>query len=209
MPVRRAGCGIGPEHHKDGRAEKPPQHLWAATIHPALPNGGQPSGAEAASRSLVVVERSFAAPTPFDDVQAIEDAARACFDQHDVRPLTSYFALDRRRKRSASTEAPDTELVRSREPAGGYALRHRLARRYDDRRQAVAQAGKRCRAGRLIPFRRTATIGADRQSLPSSPWACCGLPSHESDVIRITAAANPSALRRILVFLRRRARRKL
>jgi hypothetical protein len=36
---------------------KPPQHLWAATIHPALPNGGPSFGAEARIRWWF--ERSF------------------------------------------------------------------------------------------------------------------------------------------------------
>ena len=186
---------------------RPPQHLWAATIHPALPNGGQPSGAEAASRSLAVVERCLAAPTPFDDVQAIEDAGRACFDQHDVKPLTSYFALDRRRM-LCLYEAPDTQSVRSANRRAGmpFDIAWHAAVIVEDR---PSPSRKACRGYRLIPFRRSATVGTDRQSLPFSPGACSG-PVARSDVIRITAAANPSALRRILVFLPGQgARRKL
>ena len=61
--------------------------------------------------STVVVERAFAEPVAFAAVQAQEDAGAWCLDQHGVRFLRSYFALDRRRM-ICLYAAPDAESVR-------------------------------------------------------------------------------------------------
>jgi len=87
-----------------------PRRLWSATVHGQEPAGEE--GDRAGPRSLVVVERSLEQPIPFDTVQALEDAAQACFEQRDVKPIVSYFALDRRRM-LCLYDAPDAESVRT------------------------------------------------------------------------------------------------
>ena len=47
--------------------------------------------------ALVIVERSFAEPVQFDDIQAIEDRGAACFETYGVRFVRSFFSTDRRR----------------------------------------------------------------------------------------------------------------
>jgi hypothetical protein len=89
---------------------RPPRHLWSATVHGVEPASENWDGA--GPRSLVVVERSLEQPTPFDAVQALEDAAQACFEQRDVKPIVSYFALDRQRM-LCLYDAPDAEAVRT------------------------------------------------------------------------------------------------
>ncbi len=89
---------------------RPPRHLWSATVHGSEPSGDGWDGT--GRRSLVVVERSLKAATPFEAVQALEDAAPACFEQRDVIPLASYFSLDRRRM-LCLYDAPDAEAVRT------------------------------------------------------------------------------------------------
>ena len=59
----------------------------------------------------VVCERAFDAPVDFESVQAREDAAAWCLDQHGVRFVRTYFSLDRRRM-ICIYEAPDAESVR-------------------------------------------------------------------------------------------------
>lgn len=86
-----------------------PAHLWAATIRPAPGRGEDLIGPGAGA--LTVVERSFPEPVVFDDVQAIEDASRHCFDLRDVTFLRSYFSADRRRMLCLYA-APDAEAVR-------------------------------------------------------------------------------------------------
>jgi len=85
---------------------------WAATLH--LPPG-QPADASltaaANSAATVVVERAFAEPVAFAAVQEQEDAGAWCLDQHGVRFLRTYFALDRRRM-ICLYAAPDAESVR-------------------------------------------------------------------------------------------------
>ncbi len=88
---------------------QPPRHLWPATIHGTEPSGKAWDGTR--QRSLVVVERALEQPTPFEAVQALEDAAPTCFEQRDVRAVASYFSLDRRRM-LCLYDAPDAEAVR-------------------------------------------------------------------------------------------------
>ena len=87
----------------------PPRHLWSATIHGTEPPADEWDAAQ--RRSLVVVERSLEQPTAFEELQALEDASPACFEQRDVQPVASYFALDRRRMLCLYA-APDAESVR-------------------------------------------------------------------------------------------------
>jgi hypothetical protein len=68
--------------------------------------------------SVVVVERSFAQPVDFGDIQAIEDRGAWCLEAHGVRFLRSYLSRDRRRM-VCLYEAPDAESVRlAQEKAG-------------------------------------------------------------------------------------------
>lgn len=98
----------------------PYEHLWSATTHAsaalaveaALP--GPPS-------TLVVVERSFDAPTQFEEVQALENRSSWCLDQHRVRFLRTYFSSDRRRMLCIYT-APDAESVRLAQNTAGLPL---------------------------------------------------------------------------------------
>jgi hypothetical protein len=87
-----------------------PVHLWAATVHPA-PGRSADDRIETGAGILTIVERSFAAPVVFDDVQALEDAGRHCFDLRNVSFLRSYFSTDHRRMLCLYT-APDAEAVR-------------------------------------------------------------------------------------------------
>jgi hypothetical protein len=68
--------------------------------------------------SLVVVERSFAEPVAFDEIQAAEDRSRACLDVRGVRFVRSYFSRDRRRMICLS-DAPDAESVRDAQAKAG------------------------------------------------------------------------------------------
>jgi Protein of unknown function (DUF4242) len=61
--------------------------------------------------SVVLVERSFAEPVRFEDVQAIEDRAAGCFEAFEVRFLKSYFSHDRLRM-ICLYDAVDAESVR-------------------------------------------------------------------------------------------------
>ena len=68
--------------------------------------------------SMVIVERSFAEPVAFEDIQALERRRVSCLDAHGVRSLRSYFSRDRRRM-ICLYEAPDAESVRyAQEKAG-------------------------------------------------------------------------------------------
>ena len=68
--------------------------------------------------STVVVERSFAEPVAFEDVQALEDRGGWCLEAHGVRFVKTYFSRDRRRM-ICLYEAPDAESVRLAEDKAG------------------------------------------------------------------------------------------
>ena len=68
--------------------------------------------------STVVVERSFAEPVAFEDVQALEDRGGWCLEAHGVRFLRTWFSRDRRRM-ICLYEAPDAESVRLAERKAG------------------------------------------------------------------------------------------
>ena len=68
--------------------------------------------------STVVVERSFAEPVAFEDIQALEDRGGWCLEAHGVRFLKTYFSRDRRRM-ICLYEAPDAESVRLAEEKAG------------------------------------------------------------------------------------------
>ena len=59
----------------------------------------------------VVVERSFATPVAFADIQALEDAGAWCLQAHRVTFLKTLFSTDRRRMLCLYA-APDAESVR-------------------------------------------------------------------------------------------------
>ena len=63
---------------------------------------------------LVLVERSFAQPVTFEDIQKQEEAGSWCLDTYNVRFLRTFFSKDRRRM-VCLYEAPDAEAVRSAE----------------------------------------------------------------------------------------------
>jgi hypothetical protein len=60
---------------------------------------------------MVVVERTFAEPVRFEDIQALEDRGAWCLEMHGVRFHKTYFSADRRRM-ICIYEAPDAESVR-------------------------------------------------------------------------------------------------
>jgi hypothetical protein len=68
--------------------------------------------------TTVVVERAFAEPVAFEDVQAIESRGSWCLEAHSVRFLKTYFSRDRRRM-VCLYEAPDAESVRTAERKAG------------------------------------------------------------------------------------------
>jgi hypothetical protein len=68
--------------------------------------------------TTVVVERSFAEPVAFEEIQAKEDEGGECLEAHGVRFLRSYFSRDRRRM-VCLYEAPDAESVRIAEERAG------------------------------------------------------------------------------------------
>lgn len=86
-------------------AHMPAQRVWTASLHGPAANGDD--GAEAA----VIVERSFAAAMPFEELAAQEEAGSWCLDLHRVSCLRTYFSTDRRRMLCVYA-APDAESVR-------------------------------------------------------------------------------------------------
>jgi|GEM_PF-387186 len=92
----------------------PPERVWTASLEGIGHDPDSLAAAAAAAaetRSLVLVERSFAEPVAFADVQALEDQGSWCLDQHHIRFLGTFFAKDRRRMICLYT-APDAETVR-------------------------------------------------------------------------------------------------
>lgn len=84
--------------------------VWSATVH-------DPPELEAAHDALrdgaeiIVVERSFAQPAPFEELQERETRGAWCLAQHAVRFLRTYAARDERRMLCLYA-APDAESVR-------------------------------------------------------------------------------------------------
>jgi hypothetical protein len=60
---------------------------------------------------VVVVERSFAEPVAFEDVEALACRGAWCLEAHAVSYLRTWFSRDRRRM-VCFYEAPDAESVR-------------------------------------------------------------------------------------------------
>jgi hypothetical protein len=87
------------------QAQIPLVRAWTASIV------GPAAGAEDGAHAVVVVERSFAERTRFEEVAAREEAGAWCLDLHGVRFLRSYFSADGRRM-LCLYEAPDAEAVR-------------------------------------------------------------------------------------------------
>jgi hypothetical protein len=80
------------------------RRLWPGTVHeaPDAPPDAVPN---------VLVERSFDASVPLEEVQALEDAGGGCLERHRVRFVRTFFSFDRRRM-ICLYEAPDAESVR-------------------------------------------------------------------------------------------------
>lgn len=86
-----------------------PVSLWPATPHPI---GSSDAGSSRTrAYSTVVVERSLEVPVPFDQLAALEEAGRGCFEMRDVKPIVSYVSKDGRRFLCVYV-APDAESVR-------------------------------------------------------------------------------------------------
>jgi hypothetical protein len=89
-----------------------PEALWPCTIHPAPDDDGNGApDAGTTAQALIVVERAFAQPMTFGDVQTIVDENLPCFHLHEARSIRSYFSADRRRMMCLYA-APDAEAVR-------------------------------------------------------------------------------------------------
>jgi hypothetical protein len=86
---------------------------------------------------IVIVERSFAEPVPFEQVEAKEDESSWCLDIRRITLACFYFSKDRRRM-ICVYEAPDAESVRDANTQAELpfdrvwsATRHAAARRAD------------------------------------------------------------------------------
>jgi hypothetical protein len=88
-----------------------PQSIWAATTYATQESAGARPSADR-SRSLVVVERSYAVPTPFEQVLPSKEILRLCFELRAVNHVASYVAHDQMRI-VCIDEAPDAETVRT------------------------------------------------------------------------------------------------
>jgi hypothetical protein len=67
---------------------------------------------------LVVVERHLEKPTPFEEIQALEDNVAWCLEQNGVLFERTYFSRDRCHM-ICIYEAPDAEAVRTTQRKGG------------------------------------------------------------------------------------------
>lgn len=87
-----------------------PTTVWAATEHW---NGTRPDLASSGpgERTIGLVERRLQRPTPFEELQAAENAKSHCLDIHGVRFLRSYLSLDRMTMLCLYA-APDLEAIR-------------------------------------------------------------------------------------------------
>ncbi|MGE0734185.1 MAG: DUF4242 domain-containing protein [Alphaproteobacteria bacterium] len=88
------------------QAEVPSRRTWSASLHTAQLLDPQKV------HNVIVVERSFAEPVRFDDLQKAEDAARSCMDTHSVTFLHTFLSIDRKRM-VCFYRAPDAESVRT------------------------------------------------------------------------------------------------
>ncbi len=82
----------------DGARDK---RVWPGTVHDTARE----------EPATVVVERCFDEPASMDELQAREDAAGWCLEQHRVTFLRSFFSADRRHM-LCLYHAPDVESVR-------------------------------------------------------------------------------------------------
>jgi hypothetical protein len=101
--------------------------LWPGTMHYA----------PAPARANVLVERRFDTPVELEAVQAIEDAAAACLNNHRVRFTRTFFSLDRKRMLCLYA-APDAESVRIAQRQAGMPVEQVWAFRAFVREQAAA-----------------------------------------------------------------------
>jgi hypothetical protein len=77
------------------------KQVWAGTAH----------AGDSAGLANVAVERRFADPVTLESLQALEDAANWCLQQHHVIFLRTYFSTDRKNM-VCLYHAPDAESVR-------------------------------------------------------------------------------------------------
>jgi hypothetical protein len=92
----------------------PPDRVWTASLEGKAADPVELAAmaiAAGSTGSVVLVERSFAEPVAFADVQALEDRGQWCLDLNGVRFLATFFARDRRRM-VCLYAAPDSEAVR-------------------------------------------------------------------------------------------------
>jgi len=68
--------------------------------------------------ALILVERSFEQPTPFERLAAMERAVADCLARHRVQALRSFCARDQHHM-VCLYEAPDAESVRTTQDEGG------------------------------------------------------------------------------------------
>lgn len=89
----------------DGALDK---QVWSGTFH----------GARDDTLATVVVERDFEEPGSMEELQAREEAAAWCLEQHRVKFLHSLFSMDRKRM-VCLYQAPDAESVRRAQETAG------------------------------------------------------------------------------------------
>jgi len=99
--------------------------------------------------SLVLVERSFAEPVAFEDIQAIEVRGAWCLEAYGVRFLKTYFSRDRRRM-ICLYKAKDAESVRLAQKKAGVPFVEAWAAR-TIRHQAVEPAAETVVVERVFP----------------------------------------------------------
>lgn len=93
------------------------RRLWPATLHgPATLPVSEPLAAT--GDEIAVVARHFDEPVELQALQDREDRGAWCLEQHRVRYLRTWFALDRRAMLCAYA-APDAESVRAAQRQAG------------------------------------------------------------------------------------------
>ena len=116
--------------------------------------------------TTVVVERSFAEPVAFEEIQAVEDRGAWCLEAHGVRFLRTFFSRDRRRM-ICLYEAPDAESVRLAEEKAGVPFERAWATQAI-RHDGPEPDGNAIVVERLLP--RPLDEAAIRESVASGAW---------------------------------------
>ena len=137
--------------------------FWPGTVH-AGTSGITPT---------VVVERSFAAPVRYEDIEALGDAKAWCFETYRVKYSRTVFSLDRKRM-LCFYSAPDAEAVRNVQREAGAAFQRYLGRLGDRPQTGPALVLRRRSAADYTLARANSTrastvgptAGAHRLTLP-------------------------------------------